>query len=143
MASHRPLYADFLGTWVLVPERCDYEQGDPPISGSYVIEEHDGALVFHIEWTDAAGETHSADFSGVPDGQPVPFAGGDLADALSVTAVSDRELWSSAYREGEELMVAQRQLDDTRTAMRVVQLVRFRGGTDAANVSLYRKQLVH
>ncbi len=38
-------------------------------------------------------------------------------------------------------MVAQRQLDDTGTAMRVTQLVRFPDGTHAANVSIYRKQV--
>lgn len=143
MSADRPLYADFLGTWVLLPETCEYEQGDPPRSGTYVIEERDGALAFRVGWTDAEGETHSAELCGVPDGQPVPFAGGDLADALSVTAVSRRELCSTAYREGRELMVAQRQLDETKMAMRVVQLVRFRDGTHAANVALYKKQLEH
>lgn len=141
MSTEASLYVDFLGTWRLIPESCDYEQGEAPRAGTYVIKERGGALVFDIDWTDAEGTTHSASFSGVPDGQPRPFAGGDLADALSVTAVSDRELCSSALWRGEELMVAQRQLDETKTAMRVVQLVRFRNGTEATNVAIYKRQL--
>lgn len=140
MTDSQPMYAGFLGTWILIPSSCDYEQGVPPASGTYRIDERDGRLEFTIDWTDAEGTAHHAEFSGAPDGRREPFDGGELADALSVTAVSARELTSSAYRDGAELMVAQRQLDDTGVAMRVTQLVRFPDGTHAANVSIYRKQ---
>jgi hypothetical protein len=143
MSDARPLYADFLGTWVLEPDSCVYEQGEPPRAGTYRIEERDGTLFFQIEWTDADGACHRVEFSGKPDGQPVPFNGGDLADAMSVQAVSARELRSSAYREGKELMVAQRQLDGTKMAMRVVQLVRMMTGPDLGNSSVYRRELLH
>jgi hypothetical protein len=143
LSDERPLYADFLGTWILDPSSCVYEQGEPPRSGSYRIEEFDGALVFHISWVDAEGASQQAEFSGVPDGKPVPFAGGELADALSVRAVSARELRSSAYHGGRELMVAQRQLDATNTAMRVVQLVRMLNGPDLGNTSVYRKEFLN
>lgn len=135
------LYADFLGTWVLIPESCEFGQGDPPVSGLYRIEERGDQLVFRIDWTDGSGEHHHVELAGRPDGVPVPFAGGDAVDALSIEAVSPRELRSSGYWRGEELMVAQRQLDDTGMAMRVTQVVRFLDGTRLANVSVYRRQL--
>jgi len=141
MSGAEPLYADFLGTWVLMPETCEYEQGDAPVSGLYRIEERDGQLAFAIDWTGADGAHHHVEFAGSPDGLPVPFAGGDAVDALSVKAVSARELRSAGYWQGEELMVAQRQLDETGTAMRVTQVIRFLDGTRLANVSVYRRQL--
>ncbi len=137
----QPTYAGFLGTWILIPASCDYEQGEPPTSGTYRIAEHDGRLEFTIDWTDAEGKPHHAEFSGVPDGRKMPFDGGELADAMSITAVSARELTSSAYLDGAELMVAQRQLDDTGLAMRVTQVVRFVNGSHAANVSVYRRHV--
>lgn len=137
-AQTRP-YEGFLGTWTLDPASCDYEQGLPPREGIYSIREDEGVLHFLMDWTDAEGEHHRVGFSGIPDGKPVPFEGGDLADALSITAVSPRELTSSAFYQGRELMVAQRQLDASGRAMRVIQVVRFPDGTDAANVSLYHK----
>jgi len=136
-----PLYAGFLGIWVLDPTTCDYQQGEPPLAGTYLIEESGGRLAFTIEWVDADDARHEVKFSGVPDGQPVPFAGGDLADAMSVTAVSARELRSSAFWKGAEHMVAQRQLDETRMAMRVTQVVYLPDGIRLANVALYRKQV--
>jgi len=135
-----PLYAGFLGIWTLVPDSCDYEQGEPPKEATYRIgEEADDKLVFAMHWVDAKGETHQHEFSGEPNGKPMPFNGGELADALVVTAVSERELTTSALSRGEELMVAQRQLDETGSAMRITQIVRFPGGSSESNVGVYRK----
>jgi len=133
-----PLWKGFLGLWILDPESCRYEQGEPPRSGSYRIEEtDDGRLAFHMEWVDAAGEAHRASFTGTPDGKPEPFAGGDLADAMSVTPASPRELNSAAYMKGRELMIASRQLDETGQAMRLIQAVLLPSGEKPVNISIY------
>lgn len=142
MSDAAPLYAGFLGTWILIPESCRYEQGEPPREGVYTIEETGGRLSFEIRWTAADGTSDRVKFEGVPDGVPVPFAGGDLADEFSVEAVSARDLRTSASFKGEERMVAQLQLDDTETAMRVTQVVRFPDGMHLSNVSVYRKQVL-
>lgn len=134
------LYANFLGLWQLIPQSCRYEQGDPPRAGTYRIEEGpDGTLVFEAEWIDASGVSQSVRLAGAPDGSKTPFAGGDLADALAIEAVSERELNSYAYYEGRELMVAQRQLDSSGQAMRITQVVRLPMGQSPANVSVYRR----
>lgn len=141
MASPPPPYKDFLGTWVLQPTACSYEQGAPPREGKYVIAEQDGRLVFTIDWMDAEGVRHHLSFAGTPDGRPAPFAGGALADALSIAAPSTRRLDSVAYKNGEALMFAERQLDETGQAMRVVQQVRLPDGTRPTNTSLYLRYL--
>lgn len=131
--------AAFLGTWVLMPETCVYEQGAPPRAGTYRIAAEGAALRFTIDWTAADGAAHHATFAGRPDGVAVPFAGGDAVDALAITLASPRDLRSSASWRGVERMVAQRQLDASGQAMRVTQLVRFADGTHAANVAVYRR----
>jgi hypothetical protein len=136
------VYRDFLGLWQLIPESCQYEQGDPPASGSYQIAENkDGTLEFTATWVDAAGTSGSVSFSGFPDGTKMPFAAGELADALAIEAVSARELNSYAYLDGKELMVAQRQLDASRDAMRVTQVVRLPNGESPGNIAIYRRVL--
>lgn len=136
-----PLYSGFLGIWTLIPESCDYEQGEPPVEATYRISEDGDTLVFVMHWVDDKGETHQLQFSGPPNGEPMPFNGGELADALVVTAVSARELTTSALSKGQELMIAQRQLDETGTAMRITQIVRFLNGSTESNVGVYRKNL--
>lgn len=133
-------YASFLGTWSLIPESCRYEQGEAPRAGRYIISQQGDDLVFRAEWTDAEGRTHEVEFRGPPDGSKIPFAGGPMADSLAIHAVSERELNSYAYLRGSELMVAQRQLDDTGSAMRITQVVRLPDGTAPANVAVYRRQ---
>ena len=139
MTGPSPTYAAFLGMWQLIPESCKYEQGDPPRSGSYEISEDGDTLVFAMRWEDAEGEHHDLTFSGRPDGQLLPYEAGELADALSVSVISTRELNTSAYLKDEEIMVAQRQLDDTLMAMRITQVVRLAGGTSLFNSSVYRR----
>ena len=139
MSDPSPTFAAFLGTWQLIPESCVYEQGDPPRSGSYEIREEGETLVFSMRWEDAMGQHHHLSFSGRPDAVAAPFDAGELADSLSVTAVSSRELNTSAYLRGKEIMVAQRQLDDTLMAMRITQVVRLAGGTSLFNTSVYRR----
>ena len=78
-------------------------------------------------------------FRGVPDGKPVPFDAGPLADSLAIAAVSESRLDSAAYRAGVELMTAKRTLSDDGTAMTVVQTVHLPDGESPANTAVYRK----
>lgn len=139
MSSLAPPYAGFVGTWLLIPETCVYQQGPAPRAGRTTIEARDGALVVTMEWTAADGTLHRAELIGKPDGVAVPFAGGGAIDALAITAVSPRELRAVGTWRGERRMVSQRQLDTTGQAMRVTQVVWFPDGTQLADVAVYRR----
>ena len=133
------MYEAFLGTWTLEPASCVYEQSEAPAESTHRIFVEGKKLIITMHWTLADATKHQMQFSGIPNGKPMPFAGGELADALAIHAISKRELTTSAYWKGKEIMLSQRQLDDTGSAMRVTQIVRFQGGTHAANVGVYRK----
>ena len=84
-------YARFHGVSILDTATCRYAQGEPPQSERQSISADDGELVFAIESVDAKGESHSAVFRGKPDGVPVIFEGGPLAEFhLSGCAISGR-----------------------------------------------------
>ena len=129
----------FIGVWTLDVASCHYEQGDPPLDGTYRIECIADVLHFLIDWTDAEGQHHQVKFSGVPDGQKTEFAGAPLADALSIDHPSSNELHSAAYWQEEELMSVRRTLDSRGKTMRVTQRVRLIDGTVLVNRSTYRK----
>ncbi len=134
-----PIYERFLGKWILDVASCIYEQGDPPKSGTYEITKHGEKISFRMQWVDAENEAYDMTFSGVPDGEPTPFAGGDLADALSITAVSKDRLNTSAYMKGVELMIATRTLSEDGASMRITQTVRLPDGTEPTNTSTYHR----
>ncbi|MEO1282717.1 MAG: hypothetical protein AAFV69_13385, partial [Pseudomonadota bacterium] len=106
----KPIFERFLGTWVLDPATCQYEQGPPPVSATYHFASEKGEAVITMSWSDADAETHSMTFNGPTDGTLVPFNGGQLADALSIEAPTELELHSSAYLHQLELMTAKRTL---------------------------------
>lgn len=93
-----------------------------------------------MNWVDADGEAHEMSFRGKPDGIPVPFDGGPLADALCITANSERELTSSAYLDGVELMIAKRELSRDGMTMDIVQTVNLPDGTSPSNRSTYHRK---
>lgn len=133
------LYSGFLGAWELEPEHSVFEQSAPPQSGAYKIEECSLGLSFTMQWIDSSGQDFTVRFEGAPDGQPRPFAGGDLADALAVVPVSNRELKTSAYLKGHELMVATHRLSGTGLHMRLTQTVHLPDGTSPSNHVRYRR----
>ena len=143
MTEKLEIYSEFLGSWVLIPDSCKYEQGNPPQSSLYYIFQKDDQLVFRIEWVDDKGENSNIEFGGIPNGIPVPFSGGELADEISIEAKSNKELNSIAFKKGQTRMIAQRQLDETDQAMRVTQVVYHEDGTQSANIGIYQKQVLN
>ena len=143
MTEKLKIYSEFLGRWVLYPESCKYEQGNPPKSSLYHIIQIDDQIVFRIEWIDDKGENSNIEFGGIPNGIPEPFNGGELADEISIEAKSKKELNSIAFKQGKKRMIAQRQLDETGQAMRVTQVVYHDDGTQSANTGVYQRQFLN
>ncbi|SNZ05129.1 hypothetical protein [Cohaesibacter gelatinilyticus] len=131
----------FIGDWVLEVDRCHYEQGSPPRSGSYRIEREGEELVFHMKWVDVEGEIFNLSFRGIPDGEPRPYSGGELADHLSLDAPSPTKLNSSAYLKGVELMIATRTLVDGGKHMVLTQTIILPDGSKPTNSSRYRRKI--
>lgn len=130
-------YELFLGEWELDTNLCFYEQGEPPLSSIYLIREKGDELLFEMSWVDAEGETHQMIFRGVPDGVLAPFNGGDLVDALSITAVSTHELNTAAAMKGVVLMSVIRRLSPDGQQMAVMQEVKLPTGEVSTNKSVY------
>ena len=61
----------FLGRWQLVPELSQYELGELPRSGTYVLESLGGALSVAISWIDGQGQSGETSYGGPMDGSPI------------------------------------------------------------------------
>ena len=129
----------FLGNWKLMPGSCVYEQGKPPLDGSYQIAAKGKTLQFSARWTDSDGLSHEMAFFGRPNGVAMPFNGGDLADALSVELVSDRQLDTTAWLNGNPVMIAKRTLSDSGRQMTISQTVNLPDGSTPTNWSTYER----
>lgn len=70
---------NFLAGWQLFPEKCVYQNGIAPKSGTYSIEASGDALVFTNNWVTVEDAAFTAAFRIVPDGQVHVFDNPALA----------------------------------------------------------------
>lgn len=129
----------FLGHWDLDPASCKYQQGEAPLSGTYVISTDGDTLAFDMTWKDARGEDQTARFTGKPNEAPAPFPNTDLIDSLAIRADNNSEITIAAYLGDEMLMRTSHILVDDQT-MRVVQTVYLPDGTSPSNRSVYYRR---
>ncbi|MBI1392221.1 MAG: hypothetical protein GC152_05695 [Alphaproteobacteria bacterium] len=129
----------FIGDWALDPATCDFQQGDPPLSGRMRIERQGDDLRFDIELVDATGDADRRSFLTRPDGRAEVFDGGDLADALTTRAPVRDVLETAASYRGIERMIVQRSLSVDLSSMTVVQTVILPDRSELVNTSVYRR----
>ena len=73
----------------------------------------------------------------------MPFKGGDLADSLSSTIVSERELNTIAYKNGIKVMEVRRNLSNSYNQMTISQTVFVSEKDKPTNWSSYSKVIIH
>ncbi len=77
---------NFLASWQLFPEKCSYEYGERPKSGTYRIEadnERNEMTIFH-NWVSLENNAFSAEYKIVADGDLHPFNDHSFADEVQV-----------------------------------------------------------
>jgi len=82
-------------------------------------------------------------FKSRPDNLAMPFKGGDLADSLSSTIVSERELNTIAYKNGIKVMEVRRNLSNSYNQMTISQTVFVSEKDKPTNWSSYSKVIIH
>jgi hypothetical protein len=136
----------YIGTWTLVPELCIYEEGQPPLSGTYRISQADGDVRISIDWKAPDGSAHQIEFGAPNDGtrQPSGAPGVASRDApavshLSITRVSPSILDSSAFAGADEVAYARRSASQDGLLLSTVQVGRRADGTSFRNFQVYRR----
>lgn len=130
--------ARYLGLWHLIPELSIYEQGEPPVSGTYHITESDGVVAFSIDWTAPGGTPNSMAFSGPLDGAKHPADLPGLSH-VSYTHIDEWTLDSAAFADDRQMMHARRRASKDGTLLAVVQRIRIPDGAMISNMQVYRR----
>jgi hypothetical protein len=88
---------NFLSSWQLFPEKCNFEFGTAPKSGNYKIESiHNGnALNISINWVSLTNDAFYTQYSFKPNGEIQAFDNEDLAEAIKAefTNASTLLIW--------------------------------------------------
>ena len=81
---------NFLASWQLFPEKCDFEYQTVPKSGNYKIETvpNGHLLSFSHNWVNLENDAFYAQYQVNPNGQPMAFDNIELANTKPVTFTS-------------------------------------------------------
>jgi hypothetical protein len=94
---------NFLASWQLFPEKCTYEQGERPKSGTYRIEgdTEKNELTIHHNWVSLENQAFSSEYSIIADGDLHGVAQDSFADEVQVNFPDGIHFEIHFYRGGK------------------------------------------
>jgi hypothetical protein len=134
---------NFLASWQLFPEKCDYQNGIVPKSGNYKIESfnNETALAISINWVSLENEAFYTQYNIIPDGEQRDFDNKEIADIVVAEIVNSSLLKTTFYKQDAIVLevtneilsngymkITQQGIDNTKNA-------------PFANKEIYHKQL--
>lgn len=133
---------NFLASWQLFPEKCNYQSGIPPKSGNYKIEsiENGHALSISTNWVSMDNEAYYTQYTIVPDGVSRDFEKTELAEQADASILNSSTMLFRFLKEGNPVLEVKHEI------MPNGYLKLTQSGTDSAgnafvNIEMYHKQL--
>lgn len=133
-----PISEKFEGEWILLPELSIYQNGEPPLSGKYIIRTNKGVVEFEIEWTDSTGKAHKLAFGGPLDGEKHEVKTPGLSSVV-YKKINDFTLDSYAYSGDKMLLNARRVVAEDLSLLAVSQISYGDEGA-LTNLQVYRRK---
>lgn len=133
---------NFLASWQLFPEKCDFQSGIPPKSGNYRLESirNGHALSVSINWVSQENEAFYTQYEMIPDGTIRPFENQDLADSLQATIANASTLQAHFSKEQETVLEVVNEIMPN-GYLKVTHTGKDKGGVPFTNVEIYHKQM--
>lgn len=129
----------FLGIWVLDPQECVYEHGDPPDKAVYEITADGRALIFAVEY-EIGGMELEFRYRTLPNGIEQPYEDPNgIVDSITSTFTGAQEIETISRSGGDVLALAVRAISEDGLTMTVTQKGTAEGGRRFVNVSVYNK----
>ena len=97
---------NFLASWQLFPEKCDFQNGTAPKSGNYKIESirNGHALSISINWVSLDNEAFYTQYDLIPDGELYPFDDQELADTIKGEIINASAIKISFLKEDKLIL---------------------------------------
>lgn len=133
---------NFLASWQLFPEKCDYQFGLVPKSGNYKIEsvKQGHYLQISINWVSIENEAFYSQFEIMPDDQIRPFENQEIAEAVQASIINASTIRCIFFKEEKTILTVTYEIMPN-GYMRITQKG-FNKESDAfINVEIYHKQM--
>jgi hypothetical protein len=133
---------NFLASWQLFPEKCDFQFGLAPKSGNYKIEsiKNGHALSISINWVSLDNEAFYTQFEVIPDGEIRPFENQDLADTIQAEIINASAIQTLFIKEEQTILTVTHEILPN-GYMKLSQKGNNKEGTPFVNTEIYHKQM--
>lgn len=133
---------NFLASWQLFPEKCDFQKGIAPKSGNYKIESVDNgqALSVSINWVSLDNEAFYTQYQVVPNDAMQKLLDNQLADEIKATIVNSSTLAVSFFKNLLSVLEVTHEILPN-GYMRITQEGTDENGKNYRNIEIYHKQL--
>lgn len=133
---------NFLASWQLFPEKCDFQFGVVPTSGNYKIEssENGSLLKISYNWVSITQEAFYSQYEIIPDGSLQPFADYELADSIQARIIDNATLITNLYKNEIQILEVVHQILGN-GYLKITQRGQFPDGGTYENKEIYHKQL--
>jgi ribosomal protein S8 len=133
---------NFLASWQLFPEKCDFQSGIAPKSGICKIEsiKNGHELSFSTNWVSIENEAFYTQYDVKPDGELRPFTNQDLADSIKAE-ITNASTISTLFYKVEKLILEVVHEIMPNGYLKITQKSADKDGKPFINVEVYHKQM--
>lgn len=133
---------NFLASWQLFPEKCDFQFGLAPKSGNYKIEsiKNGHALSISINWVSLDNEAFYTQFEVIPDGEIRPFENQELADTIKAEILNASAIQTLFIKEEKNILTVTHEILPN-GYMKLTQKGNNKEGNPFVNTEIYHKQM--
>jgi hypothetical protein len=133
---------NFLSSWQLFPEKCQFQHGLTPKSGQYQIESIRNGLALSISsnWVSMDNEAFYSQYEMVPDNQIHPLTNAGIADGVSGEITDAGNLQITLYKTGEILLQVLHEIMPN-GYLKINYLGNNKEGESYTNTEIYHKQM--
>lgn len=133
---------NFLASWQLFPEKCDYENGIVPKSGNYKIEsiKQGHTLSISMNWVSIENEAFYSQYEVVPNGDIQALSDQHIADSVSATINNASTLTIHFYKQDEIVLTVLHEILPN-GYLKITQTIINEQGQSFKNKDVYHKQL--
>ncbi len=133
---------NFLASWQLFPEKCEYQYGLTPKSGNYKIESirNGHALSVSSNWVSLDNEAFYTQYEVVPDGEIRPFENQELADTIKADIVNASAIQTLFIRNEKTILQVTHEILPN-GYLKLTQQGKNKEGEAFTNTEIYHKQM--
>ena len=133
---------NFLASWQLFPEKCNFQSGIAPKNGNCKIESIKNGKELNIStnWVSLDNEAFYSQYNIIPDGEKYPFDNQELADTIVCEIINASEIKTIFYRDDRLVLDVVNEILSN-GYMKVTQQGFNQDNEAFTNIEIYHKQL--